>query len=390
MGRALPKGMDLLSRPTSSCDRVLPVGAAIGSDLTVTGVLGEGGTGIVYAAYHDLLRRHVAVKMSRMGGMHATEGRARLVREAQMCASVRSAHLPRIYGLDVLPDGTPYIVMEKLQGEPLTQVMVQQQISVRDACLIVRQLLTALSAVHKKGIVHRDVKPGNVLIDLDHPAGPKVWLLDLGVGKVLHAAELDQPDLTCQGELLGTPLYMAPEQVLGQPVDARADLYAAGVVLYELLAGRTPFVASSVGEVFAAVLRDEITPLSELCPSLPEPLIALTQKACSKQPEARFQTALEMRSAVEQVIAVLGEEPSMVRLPRARPDRDDPDLTLVYKPEARTAIERDAHAARRRSLSLSLARTVKVRPAELESGTKRRFGFRPRRDALAFERTLVG
>jgi serine/threonine protein kinase len=381
--------MDLPARPASSSDRVLPVGAAIGSDLTVTSVLGEGGTGIVYAAYHDLLRRQVAVKMSRVCGANAIEGRARLVREAQMCASVRSAHLPRIYGLDMLSDGTPYIVMEKLQGEPLTN-LAARPLSAHDACMIVRQLLTALSAVHKKGIVHRDVKPGNVLIDLEHPSGPKVWLLDLGVGKVLHAAELDQPELTCQGELLGTPLYMAPEQVLGQPVDARADLYAAGVVLYELLAGRTPFVASSVGEVFAAVLRDEITPLDQLCPQLPRPLIELTSKACSKEPEQRFQTALEMRDALEKVIGELGEEQHLVRLPRARPDRDDPELTLVYKPETSTATEGDVHGARRRSLSLSLARTVKVRAADLQSGTKRKLGYRPLRDSLAFGRTLIG
>jgi serine/threonine protein kinase len=381
--------MDLPARPLDS-QRVLPVGAAIGSDLTVTNVLGEGGTGIVYSAYHDLLRRQVAVKMSRVFGVNAKEGRERLVREAQMCASVRSAHLPRIYGLDVLADGTPYIVMEKLDGEPLSQIVATHPLSPREACLIVRQLLTALSAVHKKGIVHRDVKPGNVMIDLDHPSGPRVWLLDLGVGKVLNAAELDQPELTCQGELLGTPLYMAPEQVLGQAVDPRADLYAAGVVLYELLAGRTPFAATSVGEVFAAVLRDEMTPLDSLCPTLPGALIGLTTKACSKQPEERFQSALEMRAALEQVIEGLGAEHSFVQKPRARPDRDDPDLTLAYKPEARTAMEGGDHAARRRSLSLSLARTIKIRSCEVQSGTKRRLGFRALRDSLAFGRTLVG
>lgn len=399
--------MDTAAQPDLAARRTLAIGTAIGPDLTVTGVLGEGGTGVVYAAYHALLRREVAVKMSHMSGPMAQEGRARLVREAQMCASVRSAHLPRIYALDELADGTPYIVMEKVEGVTLSHTLAQRRLSPMLACAITERLLTALSAVHKKGIVHRDIKPSNLIINLRDESAPELRLLDFGVGKVVKANELEHPSLTCRGELLGTPLYMAPEQVLGMAADARTDLYAAGIVLYEMLAGRTPFAAESVGEVFAAVLRDEITPLSSLRPDLPAPLLALVAKATAKKAEERYADALSMLHDLKRAMAELPPplhaseleplhdrashtdlEPTLV-FPRARRNGRDARYEHDNAEEHAKVCERE----RRRTLSLSLARTVKVRPGMAENlppkSQRARLGFRAQREALAFDQTVA-
>lgn len=272
-----------------------PPGTSLSKDLTITGILGEGGTAIVYAAQHRVLEREVAVKVS-VGA--SSDSNLRLVREAKMCASVRDPHIPRIFGLEYLEDGTPYLIMEKIEGSVLTQTLARFRIPVRIACDLASELLEALDAVHFAGLIHRDVKPSNLIIDLRPSAPVHLHLLDFGVGKILRTDEIDLPELTCQGELLGTPLYMAPEQILTMPVDERADLYATAVVLYEMLAGRTPFQGDSIGEVFAAVLRDDVIPLCDLRPELPRALELLLLRAMDRNPDARFQSAHAMRVAL--------------------------------------------------------------------------------------------
>jgi serine/threonine-protein kinase len=282
----------------------------LGTDLTISGLLGEGGTATVYRAHHAVLGREVAVKVPSAPTAYAHE---RLMREAQMCATVRDVHVPRIYALDKLPDGRIYIVMEKVPGEPLSRLAAGRRLPVRQAVQIACATLDAVHAVHRKGIVHRDVKPSNLLVDLSSDP-PDVRLLDFGVGKVVSSRDLRFPDLTCKGELLGTPMYMAPEQMLGDAVDGRTDLYAVGVILYELLAGRTPYPATTIAEVFAAALRDEAPPLASLRAGLPSSMLEFVSKAMSRRPDERFDSAREMQKALVAAHQDLRARPDLVAL----------------------------------------------------------------------------
>jgi serine/threonine-protein kinase len=338
----------------------LVAGDTIGEDLTVTGLLGEGGTATVYAAYHSVLRREVAVKMS-LGPQHgAFDGHARLVREAQMCASVRDAHVPCIYCLDRLEDGTPFIVMEKIEGRSLAQTLAARRLSAREACAVTCELLDALVNVHAKGIVHRDIKPSNLMVHFPDGARPQLKLLDFGVGKVLGSERPDLPALTSAGALLGTPLYMAPEQVLATAVDTRADVYAAGAVLYEMLAGRAPFVGDSVGEIFAAVLRDEIPPLLTLNPSLPTSLVAVVDRALEKKPDQRYQSAQAMHHALTTAMADLDAEHSLPPFQRTVPAGADCATTVVHNDNAAVAAERAAMG----EVVMALGAVETVRPED--------------------------
>lgn len=276
-----------------------PPGTCLSEDLVVTGILGEGGTAIVYSALHRVLEREVAVKVS-MGASAAC--RERLIREAKMCAAVRDPHIPRVYGLGYLRDGSPYMIMERVAGTVLTQTLSRFRVPVRVACEIACELLETLDSVHFAGLIHRDIKPSNLVIDLRPSASVQLHLLDFGVGKILRTADADWAVLTCQGELLGTPLYMAPEQILTLPVDERADIYATGALLYEMLVGHAPFQGESIGEVFAAVLRDEPMPLRTLRPELPLALERVVLRAMDRNPDVRFQSAYAMRVALLQAL----------------------------------------------------------------------------------------
>jgi serine/threonine protein kinase len=316
----------------AEAERTFPPGTRLGNDLTITGILGEGGTAVVYSAHHSVLEREVAVKVS-VGD--ARESRSRLIREAKMCASVRDPHIPRVYGLDYLEDGSPFLIMEKVDGEVLTRTLARWRLPVRYACDVACELLETLDAIHFAGLLHRDVKPSNVMVDANPDAAVRLRLLDFGVGKILRTDEVDLPELTCKGELLGTPLYMAPEQVLTMPVDERADVYAAGVVLYEMLAGRTPFQGGSIGEVFAAVLRDDITPLRTLRPELPPSLEQVAHRAMCRQRDDRFQTAYAMRvallCAIQDVVA-LGPVPAFGALERTPDNASASNLETIQMP----------------------------------------------------------
>ncbi|MFT3925521.1 MAG: protein kinase [Myxococcales bacterium] len=160
--------------------RTFSPGTRLGPDLTIIGILGEGGTAIVYSAHHRVLEREVAVKVS-VGDECGPQ--SRLVREAKMCASVRDAHIPRVYGLDYLEDGSPYMIMEKVEGEMLTKLLQHRRLAVREACEFACELLETLDAIHFAGLLHRDVKPSNLMVDPNPEALVRLRLLDFGVGR---------------------------------------------------------------------------------------------------------------------------------------------------------------------------------------------------------------
>jgi eukaryotic-like serine/threonine-protein kinase len=248
----------------------------------ITGTLGEGGMGIVYAAWDDRLNRAVALKTIRanVSDPSATE---RLRREARAAARVNHPNICQLY--DVGSDeGQFYIAMELLEGEPLATRMAEGPIPLKDAVSIALTTLSALEALHNHGLIHRDLKPSNIFLT---PHGVK--LLDFGL-----ARPLDEEDvrLTVPGMLLGTPRYLAPEQLTGQAADVRSDVFAAGVVLYEMITGQPAFNGRTIPEVVHAVVYDHPPALggSATVASVDR----IVHKAIAKKPQDRYRTAAGM------------------------------------------------------------------------------------------------
>lgn len=281
----------------STGHELLPKGTCLGGHTVIRGVLGEGGTAVVYDAMHKQLKKPVAVKMLHVSGRTAREARARLIREARICESVHDPRVPKVYFIDELDDGTPYIVMEKIEGPTLAKLIERGPLPIATACNIAAQLLEGLGAIHARGVVHRDIKPSNVILQPRKDGTVRVRLMDFGIGKITGQAP-DVTGITRQGDIIGTPCYMPPEQLMAQSVDARVDLYAAGVVLYEMLTGRVPYNAKSIAEVVAAVLRDEMPSVRSLRPEVPVQIEEVVARATAKDPTRRYASAERMKLAL--------------------------------------------------------------------------------------------
>jgi serine/threonine protein kinase len=277
--------------------KLLEVGSMLGTHTVIRGVLGEGGTAVVYDAWHVELERPVAVKMLHPHARVAREARARLIREARICESVHDPRVPKVYFIDELEDGTPYMVMEKIEGPTLQKLIESGPLPVSTACTIIAHLLEGLAAIHGRGVVHRDIKPSNVILQPREDGTVRIRLMDFGIGK-LNVASPDVTGITRQGDIIGTPCYMPPEQLTGRGIDARADLYACGVVMFEMLSGKLPFDASSVAEVVAAVLRDEIPNVRTVREEVPAAVAEVIAKATSKDPKQRYASAERMKLAL--------------------------------------------------------------------------------------------
>lgn len=276
---------------------LLQPGTVLGMHTIIRGVLGEGGTAVVYDAFHTELHKPVAVKMLHVHGRMVREARARLIREARICESVRDPRVPKVYFIDELEDGTPYMVMEKIEGPTLAKLIEGGPLPVSTACTIAAQLLEGLAAIHGKGVVHRDIKPSNIILQPREDGYVRVRLMDFGIGKIT-AYHPDVTGITRQGDIIGTPCYMPPEQLMASSVDARVDLYAAGVVLYEMLTGKVPYAAQSIAEVVAAVLRDEMPKVRKVRPEVPTQIEEVVTRATLKDPTLRYASAERMKIAL--------------------------------------------------------------------------------------------
>ncbi len=265
--------------------------------------VGAGGMGEVWKARDTRLGRLVAIKTSDVRFSDRFE------REARAIAALNHPHVCSLY--DVGPD---YLVMEYVEGEPLHGPMPPAR-----AQALAEQILDALDAAHRRGIIHRDLKPENILLTR---SGIKI--LDFGIAKIERTAATDDDTAlgapitarTVEGSVIGTLPYMSPEQIEGRPADARSDLFAFGVVLYELLAGRRPFVGESRTGLLASILKEEPPPLSDLQPPPPSSLVAIVRTCLEKDPEKRWQSAREIRHALEWTAAEQ-RAPLPARSPRA-------------------------------------------------------------------------
>jgi tetratricopeptide (TPR) repeat protein/predicted Ser/Thr protein kinase len=282
--------------------------------------LGEGGMGVVYVAEDTVLGRRVAIKTLTARGGDNQHFRARFLREARAVSALSHPNIAAIYDYGQTEEGDPYIVMELIKGETLSDLMHKEKLTIPRAIEIIKQVAEALGEAHSQGIIHRDIKPSNVAIN----ERGNVKVLDFGLAKQLDPGPInvldpDQRTLlntqTREGMIIGTPLYLSPEQALGVDVDARSDLFAVGSLLYECITGRPAFNAETPTAICARIMRDDPAPPSEINPDVPEELDEIVQKALAKKPEARFQTAEQMVEDLENArTSLLGLDRTVTRM----------------------------------------------------------------------------
>jgi eukaryotic-like serine/threonine-protein kinase len=317
----------------------------------VQALLGAGAMGEVYRAHDPVIDRPVAIKVLRpelIGGSSSEQLLERFRREAR--AAGRRFH-PNIVAIWDFGDdnGVPFLVMELVEGKSLADLIKTSGLLATDRSVgIIVQVLSALGFAHENGIVHRDVKPSNIIVlQQDH-----VKVADFGI------ARLDASDFTLVGDLLGTPAYMAPEQLSGAPVDHRTDLFAAGVILFEMLSGVKPFRGKSITEIISFMERRGPEDIAMLNPAVSESLKQVIAKALAFDPAHRYRDAFEFAKALKEVPIGFG-----TTLVAAQPRSMDPSTVgspdkAAFAPELLREVERDLATLLGPMASLVLKRTL--------------------------------
>jgi serine/threonine protein kinase len=284
------------------------VGTIVDGRYALEEIVGRGGMGVVYRGEHVSMRRLVAVKvlLSNLAGV--PELRSRFEREAIAVGRIDHANCVGVFDVGSMPDGSLYLVMEFLEGEALGDVLQRETLfDPLRAMHILTHVLRGLEHIHAAGIVHRDIKLDN--IHLVHHDGDTDFakILDFGIAKTIGATEHDEVKLTQAGIAFGTPLYMAPEQALGNPIDGRADLYAASVMAYELLTGRPPFYSDDKIELLSMHTTREPPPMRERMPKgarpVPAAIEALVRRGLAKRPADRIPSASEYLAQITEALA---------------------------------------------------------------------------------------
>ncbi len=266
---------------------------ALGKQFTVGDLLGEGGFAAVFRVRDKSQDRDVAVKVLDLGLTPSPGLAERFVREARTSGQLEHPHIVPIYKVGGYKNEVLYIVMRCVDGPSVRQLLERdQRLSVVDATRIARQVADALGYAHGRGIVHRDVKPDNVLLD----ASGHVLVTDFGIAKAAQEASVSQ--LTTEGMVVGTPHYMSPEQATGERVDGRSDIYALGVVLYQMLAGTPPFEGESAQSVLMKQATVDPVPIRQLRGEVPAALAAVIERMLAKDPADRYQTAEDVSRAL--------------------------------------------------------------------------------------------
>ena len=258
--------------------------------------LGAGGMGAVWIAVQEGLGRRVALKTLLPALAQDAQAVTRFKREAELAASLGHPHIVQVtdFGSDA---GGAFLVMELLHGHSLAEVIEREApMEPTRLATIAQQVLSALGATHERGVVHRDLKPDNVFLT-KVAGGELVKLLDFGIARMALGDVASR--LTQTGQVLGTPLYMAPEQARAQEVDGRTDLYALGAILYEAASGQRPFEASTYPALIAAIVMDAPPPLKSLRPGLPPNFVAIVETAMAKEPDHRFRSPEAMSRALD-------------------------------------------------------------------------------------------
>jgi eukaryotic-like serine/threonine-protein kinase len=305
----------------------LDVGTTVDRRYLLKREIARGGAGAVFEAEHLYTKRSVALKLLLPEQRLAPEPRARLLREALALSTARHPGVVSALDAGETEDGTPYLVLELLEGRSLEGILaVRRRIGASEVAWLGVALCDALASAHRRGIIHRDMKPSNVFVARDEQGREVVKLFDFGVARM--PTETNNK-LTQEGALLGTPEYMAPEQLLAREVDARTDLYALGITLYECLAGVVPF-EGNFGEVLLKVSTEPLPSLRQKVPDLTAEFSAVIERALSREPDARypdadaFGMALRRAAPPSEVSSLLGIRqgpPPIPARPAAEPER---------------------------------------------------------------------
>jgi ligand-binding sensor domain-containing protein len=284
--------------------------------------LGIGGMATVYKAYHAAMDRYVAIKVLPQHLARDAGFLARFEREARTIARLEHRYILPVYDV-AKDDDIPYLVMRYTDGGDLSRLVVSGQLSIRRAIEIISQVAEALAYAHRQGVIHRDVKPANILISREGSA----LLADFGIAKIYE----DTLQLTGEGGIIGTPAYMAPEQLQGQGVDQRTDIYALGVVLYQALTGECPFIAETPLAVALMHIHNPLRPPREINPAIPESLERIILRAMAKKPTDRFSDANEMAEMLKSALAEMSA-PSAVMAPSLAPPQAVADVGASPSP----------------------------------------------------------
>lgn len=277
---------------TASQD-MLQTGQVIGGS-TIEAFIASGGMGLVYRARKKFLDRTVAVKVLKPHLAAVPSFLARFLREGKVASSLEHPGIVKVF--DVGEDGGRYyLIMEFVEGRNLLDVVSKEgRMPAAKALRIARQVAEALAYAHDRGVVHRDIKPGNIIL----ADGGDAKIADLGLARPIR----EDTEVTNPGVIVGTPVYMSPEQCRGTAVDARSDLYSLGATLYMLLGGKPPFRGDSTAALIHRVVNEMPKPLKTLAPDVPDKVVTLVQRMMAKHPVARFQTGQEVAEAIDQVL----------------------------------------------------------------------------------------
>jgi len=270
---------------------------ALGQEFTVGPLLGQGGFAAVFRARDNVLNRDVAVKVLDVESAPEAVVAERFIREAQTVARLEHPHIVPIYKVG-RQEEIFYLIMRFIDGPSLGQFLdSQKKLAIGDAARIARQVADALAYAHTHEIVHRDIKPDNILLD----RSGHVLVTDFGIAKAAQAAKEKKKSgasITTEGAVIGTPQYMSPEQASGDPLDGRSDIYSLGIVLYEMLTGSPPFDGDSAADVLARQLTEEPEPIRRLRADVPEEMAVVLDRMLDKKRNKRFQMASEVSRAL--------------------------------------------------------------------------------------------
>lgn len=282
----------------SPSESPLQIGQIVAGKYRIERQIGRGGMGIVLAATHLQLEHLVAIKVMRRDLLEDDQALNRLLIEARAAARIRSEHVARVLDVGTLESGSPFIVMEYLEGEDLADLLDRRgALEVEQAVTFMLQSCEALAEVHVAEMVHRDLKPGNLFIAQLPDGSPTLKIVDFGISKYIGGAAREGA-ATTSPQVLGSPFYMAPEQMRADAVDERSDIWGLGAILFEMLTGRPPFIGETLPEVYAAVLNDAPPPIESLRSGAPQGLDDVVQRCLAKDPAQRFCDVADLAEAL--------------------------------------------------------------------------------------------
>ena len=338
------------------------VGQILGGRYQIQSLIGQGGMASVYRAYDPNLRRAVAIKVIHPHLSNNPEFFRRFEEEATAVAHLRHPNIVQMY--DFNHDGDLYyMVMEFVMGETLQSRLKRlndskRRLSVKEVITFSAEICDAAFYAHQRGMIHRDIKPANIMLDVNGRA----ILMDFGIARMVGASQH-----TATGAVLGTAMYMSPEQIQGIQTDARADIYSIGVTLFEMLSGKPPFEADSAMTLMMMHLNDPVPDLLEMHPDTPPELIAITHKALAKNRDARYQSASEMAHALRNMPEQPQKTPVVVSQP-SHPLPVSPEATMVeaavVKNTGETIIEAPVSATPAIEPSIPVPTIIQSAPAQ--------------------------